>query len=481
MSNLKKSIIKGTIWSVSGQMATLSITLITNIWLARILSPNEFGQLGIIMFFIAIANVLTESGLGGALVRKKEATKEDYSTVFVVNLAFSFICYLILVLSSGIISSFYNDPLIKKLLIVAGAVLIINAFRLTQNAKLISEMRFKERSIYSFISAVVSSAIGIVLAYRGLGVWSLIVIQLLTAIINTVLLWTLEGFYLRLYFSKASFKELYLFGINTTLASLLNTAFDNVYQLILGKYFSLSQAGYFYQAKKLQDVPGGVINSVSQSVVFSSLAKLQDDKEQFSSAYNKITLYFLVLLGFISSFIYIYAEPIILLLYGSKWIGAIFYMQLLTVASFFYIQENINRVIFKVFNQTRKILYLEYVKKTIQAISILIGVITLDFKILIIGFVITNAIGYFINYYYSRKIIGGVRMDELQILVKTIIVSVSTILISLLFESLLNLEEIGKFFTLPIFMIVYILMIYIYRVMDVKKEYKNVLCLMRSR
>lgn len=477
MSNLKKAILKGTFWSVFGQFATLTITLITNIWLARILSPKEFGQLGIIMFFIAIANVLTESGLGGALVRKKEATKNDYSTVFVVNLLFSFACYIILVLSSGFISSFYDDPLIRNLLIVAGAVLIINAFRLTQNAKLISEMRFKERSIYSFISSLLSSAIGIYLAYMGFGVWSLVIMQILSASISTVLLWTLEGFYLRLYFSKESFRELYSFGINTTLASLLNTGFENIYQLVLAKYFSIAETGLYYQAKRLQDVPGGVINSLSQNVFFSSLAKLQDDRKAFARVYNKITLYFLVLLGFISSFIYLYSEPIILILLGEKWMGAVFYMQLLTIASFFYVQEQINRVIFKVFNKTRTILHLEYLKKFIQAISILIGVITLDLKILIIGFVITNAIGYLINFYFSRKIIGGASKYELIVLFKVMIASTLSVLATMLVMTIFKLSGFSMLYSIFVFIIFYLGLSQIMKIINLPEEFKNLLSL----
>lgn len=474
MSNLKKALIKGTVWSTLGQMSSLLITLGTNIWLARLLSPEEFGQLGIIMFFIMIANVLTESGLGGALVRKKNVTRSDYSTVFVTNLIFSIFCYLLLIIGSGAIANFYEDAIVKDLLIVAGLVLIINSFQLTQNAKLISELKFKEKSIYRFIAVVISSSIGVYLAYSGFGVWSLIAIQLIAAGVNTILLWMFEGFFMRFYFSKASFKELYSFGINTTLASILNTAFDNIYQLILGKYFSISETGYFYQAKRLQNVPGGVINMLSQSVVFSSLAKLQDDKIAFTKVYNKITLYFIIMLGFISSFIYVYAEQIILLLYGSEWVGAIFYMKLLTIGSFFFIQEQINRVIFKVFNQTRKILYLEYVKKTIQSISIVIGVIYLSLQVLIIGFVITNIIGYLINFYYSRKIIGEVSFYELKILLKIICLSVTIVIMVILFSEIFNLKGFKLLYTFPLLIGSYIIGLDLLKIVSIKREFKNI-------
>lgn len=472
MSDLKKTILKGTLWSVFGQLASLIIVLATNIWMARLLSPREFGQVGVIMFFITLTTVFTESGLGGALVRKKEATQEDYSTVFVTNLVLSFFCYTLLWFSAGAIATYYEDKLLKNLLIVAGVVLVINAFQLTQNAKLMSELKFKQISLYRFVSVLIASVVGVYLAYKGFGVWALIIIQILTALISTLLLWIFEGFFLKLQFSRVSFKELYAFGVNTTAASLLNTGFENIYQLVLAKYFSLAQTGYFYQAKKLQDVPGGIINMVTQSVIFSNLAKLQDNKVAFTKAYNKITLYFVVMLGFISTFIYVYSEPIVYLLYGKEWSGAVFYMQLLTLASFFYIQELINRVIFKVFNQTRQILYLEYLKKTIQATSIGVGIYYLNMEILIIGFVITNFIGYFINYYYSRRVLGSVNYYELIAVFKICIISLTTIILINLIILKIDLHEIELFLTFPLLLILFVFGLYVLKVIDIKNEIK---------
>lgn len=480
MSDLKKGIINGAIWSVLGQMASLLFSLATNIWLAKLLSPNEFGQIGIIMFFIVLANVLTESGLGGALVRKKDATKADYSTVFVTNLVFSILCYVILLFTTGKIASFYHDAMLKDLLMAAGLVIIINAFELTQNAKLISEMKFKQQSIYRFIAVLTASIIGIYLAYIGFGVWALVLIQLITATLNTIFLWYFEGFFLNFFFSKASFKELYAFGLNTTLSSLLNTFFDNIYLLVLGRYFSISQTGLFYQAKKLQDIPGGVMNTIIQSVIFSSMAKLQDDKTAFSFAYNKINLYFLVLLGLISSFVYIYADAIIYLLFGNKWLGAVFYMKLLSIASFFYIQEQVNKVIFKVFNQTRKILTLEIFKKTIQAVSILIGIYLLDLNVLIIGFIVTNFIGYLINFYYSRKIMETGSSHEIFTLVKVIVVCSFSIIFMQYIIDIYALDRITKIYTVPLLVFIYLMCVDFLNVINIKTEIQNILTLNRK-
>lgn len=475
MNPLKKTLILGTMWSVGGQLASLLVVLITNIWMARLLSPKEFGQVGIIMFFIVLADVFTEGGLGGALIRKINPTKQDFATVFVFNLSVSIGCFLALVLSSGFIANFYNDPSLKTLLIVAGSVLIINAFQLIQNIKLMCDLKFKQKSVYRLVAVVVASIVGIIMAYKGAGVWALIVMQLLTSVVTTALLWGFEGTFFSFYFSKKSFKELYVFGVNTTLASLLNTAFDNIYQLILGKYFSIAQVGLFYQAKKIQDVPGGIINMLTQGVVFSSLAKLQDQKQEFLRVYGKIVILFAAVLALMTTLMYLYAENIITILLGNQWLGAIFYMKLLVVASFFYFMELINRIIFKIFNQTKQILYLEIGKKTIQFVSIVIGIYFLNLNYLIVGFVITNIISYGINYHYSRKVLE----DKMHIVTnRKLKIMLLAFVLTFIAVYLVEKTEINghwRFLIAPFLLLIYMLGLKVLNVMDVIKEVRNLI------
>ena len=472
---MKKQIVSGATWSFFGRLGFLSISLITNIWLARLLTPNEFGQVSIIMFFITLANILTESGLGGALIRKKDASLVDYSTVFVINLAISCLCFIVCLCIAGPLSIYYGDSELKNLLIVSAFILIIRAFQLTQTTRLTSLMKFKEQNIYRIISLLVSSVIGIILAYRGFGVWSLVIIQLLTGLINTIILWFSEGFFLKFQFSKISFKELYGFGINTTLASFLNISFENIYQLILAKYFSITQTGLYYQAKKLQEVPGGVLNMLTQGVIFSGLSEYQNDKVEFLNKYHKVTLYMLVFMGFISGFIFIYSKPIILILYGDKWTGAVLYMQILTVASFFQIQEYVNRVIFKVFDRTKEILFLEIFKKFIQFVGIIIGIYFRDVFILLIGFVITNIIGYFLNFYYSRQILGKLDFHEILLILKILAISIISVLTVVSLNNCLHFENIFVLFSIPIFLIFYILGIVLLKIMDIKSEFRSII------
>ena len=473
--SFKRNIITGFFWSFLGQTGYLIIGLVANIILARLLSPYEFGQVGIIMFFIVLAKVLTESGLSGALIRKNDATEEDFSTVFVFNLVVSLILMILLILFSGVIANFYEDAQLKNILMVTSIVLFINALQITQNARLVKDLQFKKKALYEFIAIFLSSILGVTLAIYNVGVWAIVIMQIATALFLTVLLWVFEGPLTKFVFSKTSFKGLYKFGVYTTLSSLLNTAFDNIYQLILGKYFAISQTGFFYQGKKLQEVPVKIIKSTTLGVVFSSLSKLQDDSKQFEKYYRRIVTLFTIAVGLICVVVYFYAHNIILLLYGEKWLGAVFYMQILIVASYFYMQEMFNRVIFKVFDKTEKILYLEIIKKSIQSVSIVIGVLAKNIEILLYGFLVTSALSFFINYYESRKVQDNFSWYEIILVIKVGVISVLTVLLGSLLNRILSLETYQSFYILPLLIISFIGLIRIFKVSKLENDIKNLL------
>src|SRR5699024_11061532 len=365
-SELSRSLLINTLWSFVGRFGYFAVALITNVILVRLLSPKEFGQVGIMMFFIMIASVLVESGLSGALVRKQNATEVDYSTIFIFNLIVSLMLMTLLMASSGFIADFYKDSELQSVLIASSFILLINALRITQAARLIKNLQYKKKAVYEFLAVLMASIIAIELAFNGDGVWALVAFQLSTAVILSVLLWIFVGPLNSYKFSLRSFMEFYKFVFNTTLAYLLNTTFDNVYQLILGKYFSISQTGYFYQAKKLQEIPSSIFVTINSGVIFSTLSKLQNSPKEFNEIYQNVVRVFSVIVALISIIIFYYSEVIILILYGERWMDSAYYMQLLVIGSFFYVQEMFNRNIFKFFDQTEKILQLEVFKKSVQ-------------------------------------------------------------------------------------------------------------------
>ncbi|NAR19383.1 oligosaccharide flippase family protein [Acinetobacter haemolyticus] len=409
MGNIETKLKIGLIWSLLGKFGNFFITFISNIILVRLLAPEDFGIIAIVLFFTLIATVLSEGGMAGALIRKDSVTEKDYSTLFIFNFIVSVFVYLLLFCTAPFIAYFYEKPNLLLILQVMSLVVIINALRIVQTTRLYREISYKEVNIYQFISICIASVIAIFIAYRGYGVWALVAQQLIISIVFTMILWVKGKGVESFRFSRRSFLDIYQFGIYTTLASLLNTIFDNIYQLILGKNFSLSQSGYYYQGKKIQELPLEFLKSITLGVVFSALSRLQDEKKAFDKLYNKIHILFSLLIGLITVLLLAFPKEILLLLFGEKWLGSAIYIQLLSIASFFYMQEMLNRVLFKVFNQAKKIFQLELFKKIIQAITIVIGVYFSDIFILLCGLVFSNLFGYLLNiiviksFYQSSK------------------------------------------------------------------------------
>ena len=472
MNDIEKKFKSGLIWSVVGQFGYLIVTFLTNIILARLLSPKEFGIIAIATFFIVLSKVLSESGLSGALIRKNDATEVDNSTIFIFNLVVSVILYVVLFIFSPQIEHYYDIVNLALYLKILGIVLIINSFQIIQNVRLVKKLQYKKISTYSLIAVIISSVLAIIIAVLGYGVWALILLQVFNALFLTLIYWFKEQGLTVYKFSKASFKELYGFGLYTTLSSLLNTGFDNVYQLILGKYFSLGQTGYYFQAKKLSEIPVGIIKSTTLGVVFSALSNLQDDKEKFDYMYNNIIRVFTIIVGAICINIFLFSKEILFVLYGEKWLGADFYLKILALSSFFYMQEMFNRTLFKVFNQTKKIFILEIIKKCINLVSIILGVYYKSLELLMYGYLVTCILSYFINYYVSRTVYKSKAI--LKEMIYTLKVIFTIVVISgsyYLLQKIIDLKVLlyNLIFIIPV-VVLYLFILHLLGVFNVKKD-----------
>lgn len=479
-SPLSRSLLINTIWSFVGRFGYLAVGLASNIVLARMLSPTEFGQVAIMMFFVILASILIESGLSGALVRKQNIEEVDYSTVFIFNMVVSLALMALLMASADYIAKFYEDLALSAILKAASLVLVVNALRVTQTVRLVKELRFKAKAGYEFVAISVASLVAIFLAARGAGVWSLVALQLSTSLMLTALLWFRVGPLKSFKFSKKSFSGFYKFGINTTLASLLNSAFDNIYQLILAKYFSIQQSGYFYQAKKLQEMPVGVLQSAALGVVYSTLSKLQDLPEEFDSLYRNSIKIFTIAVAAICMLMYCYADLIIELLYGPKWSGSVIYMKFLAVAAFFYLQEIFNRVIFKVFDRTELILRLEIFKKTVQSVTIIYGVLTMDIDVLLYGFVAVSIFSFLVNYFYARKVQGRFAwVDFLAVIKISFSAAVVVVITEVAFESY-SIDGPISLLALPVMLSLFVVLLHYSHVIDFHVDLKHFLLLYRG-
>lgn len=420
MSNkMSNSLLKNSIWSVVGRFGYLIIVLITNIILARILEPEDFGKVAVVMFFITFSIIVTESGLSGALVRKNNASDLDISTIFIFNFFTSCLLALIIYIFSGVIAQYYNDSSLSDLLVFSILILVFNALGNIQMTLLIKEMEFKLKSILEIISVLCGSVVSVVLAVNNFGKVSIIWMYVINSIILTVLMWLVVG-PLRTYkFSLKSFKEFYEFGINTTLTAAINAIFNSIYQLIFGKYFSMSVSGYYQQAKQLHDVPVNLLQSSIISVFYSALSKRQDDKNSFNIFYDLILSYYIVIVSLVSSFIFLYSDLVVSLILGEKWFIASIYLKFLIIGALFYCVEVFYKNILKVFNRTDLILKIEIIKKIFQVLTILVGFYSFNVLTFIYGLILTNIFGMILVCYYANSIRGVVEFGYIKSLIIT--------------------------------------------------------------
>lgn len=403
--NLKGKTINGLMWSFVGNFSTQGVQFVVGIVLARMLSPQEFGLIGMLAVFIAISQAFIDSGFSTALIRKKECISLDYSTVFFFNLLFSVILYLTLYFGASLISNFFNEPQLTILLRILGIGLIINAFSIVQGTILTKQINFKLQTRISVISAIVSGIVGVAMAYNGYGIWSLVTKTLVSYLITTVLLWLWNGWRPTFIFSLESFKELFSFGSKIFISVLIDTIYRNIYYIIIGKYFSASQLGYYTRADQFSALPSQNITTVIHNVTFPVLASIQNDMPRLKSSYRKLIkstmlITFMLMLGMSAV-----SESLIISLIGEKWEPSVIYLQLVCFVGMFYPLHALNLNMLQVQGRSDLFLRLEVIKKIIAVPTILLGIF-LGVKVLIISMIGLSIISYYLNSYWSGKIIG---------------------------------------------------------------------------
>jgi len=425
--SLKDKIVSGALWVTFGRVGYYLIAFASNIVLARLLPPSDFGKVAIALFFVSLAAVIAESGFGGALIKSNTATDLDFSTAFTVNFALSAIISAVIVICSESIANFFGDAELRPVLIFLSLAQMLSAFYLVQVNRLTRSMRFRAKAIYDVIAIGASSAVSILLALNGAGIWSLVVMQPMTITITTLLLWGFERRLPLFRFSLHSFKAYYRFGLNTTLTTLLSSISASANQVVIGKYFSMSQAGLYFQAGKLQEVPVGLVNNIYQNVVYSGLAKVQDDASKFSVFYSTLVRVFTSFLGAMCMVCVVFSREIVVLLFGPAWADAAFFLQVLAIANFFYIQEIFVRNVLKIYDQTSVILHVEMFKTSINAIGLISGVALERLDVVVFGYLVACIFSALVNIYMVNRLNPSLKLNQFSVVLKvTTLVGVLT-------------------------------------------------------
>lgn len=372
--NLKDKTVFGMMWGAVGKVGTLTINFLCNLVLARLLMPEDFGAIAMLAIFLAVSNIFIQGGLGTALIQKKNPDHCDYSTVFYWNLVVAVLFYIILYVCAPFIADYYALPLVKPLLRVQSLVLIIQSFAIVQYTQLQKQMNFKALAIRNMAAALAGTLIAIPMALRGFGAWSLVASAITASIVNVLLLWKMSSWRPTWEFSFTSLKSLFSFGGLMLLSSLAETIYTNLQGLIIGKRFSASDLGYFSQAKKLEEIPVTGLSSIVNDVTFPAFASIQDDSERLLAGVRKSTKALTFLNFPMMILLMIIAQPLICLLYGSKWEASAPYFQILCISGLIYAVNTLNTNVIKSLGKGKIYFIIQILKRLIGIALILLGV-----------------------------------------------------------------------------------------------------------
>ena len=416
-------VINGFFWSFIENISRQISVFVIGIILARLLEPSEFGLIGLLTIVIALSQTIIDSGLTQALIRKKECTELDYSTVFNFNLILSFILYCIVFTVAPWIAVFFKEPKLVLLTRVLGIGLILGSFSIIQRVKLSRDLNFKHQTKVALIATFISGVIAIIMAYKGYGVWSLVARILIELFMISLLLTIYNKWTPSLRFSRAIFLELFGYSNKLLASSLLDTLSKNIYNIVIAKNFSMVELGYYTKAEQFQKIPTMNLTAVVQRVSFPFLSKFQDDPFKFKNAIRKIIKHTMFISFSVTLGLAAISESLILTTIGSQWRQSVMFLQLLCLAGMFYPMHAVNLNVLNVLGHSDKFLKIEVVKKVMLIPIILLG-IGIGMKAMLYGIIINSILMLFVNGYYAKKLVDYSIVEQLRDVMRSFIISV---------------------------------------------------------
>lgn len=411
MSSLKQQTFSGVFWSAIERFSVQGIQFILSFVIARQLLPSDYGLIAMLSIFMAIAQNFVDSGFSNALIQKQNRTNVDYSTVFYFNIAVGILMYLILVLLSPAIASFYNQPILKDIIIWVGLNLVINSLATVQRAILTIQLDFRRQAFVSLTAVIISGCVAIYMAINGYGVWTLVVQGLLNSSITVILLWVTSHWHPLFVFSCSSFKELFSFGSKLLLGGLLHTIYTNLYTLIIGKIFPIRELGLYSKASSISQYPSTNITGILNRVLYPILCRLQDDNDVLTEKFYIFIRLTSFLVFPMMTGLAVLSEPFILLVLTDKWTDAVPYIRILCFA---YMWDPIMRMSWNLLNAKHRSDYslkAEIIKK-ITAVTILFLTIPFGIKAMCWGLVLYALFDLCIILQFTKKILPNVTLKN---------------------------------------------------------------------
>lgn len=435
LSNLADRAIRGVFWSAIERLGPQVVQFVISIVLARLLLPEQFGLIGMLSIFLGLGKLFLDSGFGQALIQKRDATDLHYSSVFYANICLSLVASGILCLAAPLIAGFFGKPLLTPLTRALSLGLVLNAFGLIQGVLLTKRLNFRTQMKISLMASIGSGVVGITMAVLGFGVWSLIAQNLSSALFGTLLLWAFNTWRPRAIFSLAALRGLFGFGSRLLASSILDTVFQNLYNVVIGKLFTPADLGHYTRAYTLQQLPAQTLSGSVGRVTLPLFAEIQNDpvrvRNGFQKAFRALALVnFPLMIGLL-----VCARPLVLTLLTDKWAPAIPYLQFLCVVGLLYPLHAINLNVLLALGRSDLFLRLEITKKILTVI-VLTFTWRWGIEAMIIGQIVLSLVAYYLNSYYNRRLLGyglGQQMrDALPYLVAAGTMGAGTYALSLL-------------------------------------------------
>ena len=421
-SELKQKTVKGLAWNTIQNISTHGVQFLLMLFMARLLGPKEYGLIGLTAVFMAITSTFVDSGFTNALIRKKDCTNDDYSTVFIFNLFISIVCYSILFIIAPYVGDFYNEPILCPVLRVLGLMLIIQAFCAVQNTILTKNIDFKKKTKINVSKNIISGLIGLLFAFWGFGVWALVIQSLTASILFSIMLWSTTEWYPNMHFSKKSFKELFGYGSKLLISNLINTIYGQIYPIVIGKFFSTATLGNYSRARSWGSLGSQNLTNILGNVTFPVLAKVQDDDERLANIYRRMIkvscfIIFPIMIGMSAV-----ANPLTLVTIGEKWGFSASLLQIICFSMMWYPVHALNLNLLQVKGRSDLFLKLEIIKKIvgtcILCISVPLGIVAVCYFSIFSSFIYL-----FINTYYTGKLINIGFLKQMRDIAPTLILS----------------------------------------------------------
>ena len=404
------------IWTALQRYSTMLISFVSGIILARLLTPYDYGCIGMLMIFMVLAEAFIDGGFGSALIQKKRPTQEDYSTIFWWNLGMAVVMYVILYVSAPAIASFYDIPLLCNVLRVQGLILFIYAFNVIQKNQLRKKLNFKVLSIVAITTSITSLVITILVAQH-----------LLTAFIPALVFW----FYIKWRpiwtFSWQSFRELFSFGFYMFLTHLVNQFGQQIQGLLIGRFYNASTMGYYSKAVGTEKLASTSIAQVMTQVTYPLYAEVQDNKEQIGNMIKRLTMTLAYITFPLMFILMLCAKPIFLLLYSERWLPSVHYFQVLCIAGLAFCLQSVNLQSIAAIGKSKTMFVWTIIKRTVGIGFVVGGLVLYGMNGLLFGMVLNTWFSYFVNISLVSKHVGykwwKQLMDILPIMVVTVVVA----------------------------------------------------------